>query len=118
MEMGHPQVGDEFSMTVGFAPTHGTPVSMGNPHYVVFVTDFSPGWQKEGAEIGRHQDFKQGVKVEFARVKDGHDIEVRFYQRGGGATHSSGTGSCPSAVAAIDAGYVKSPAQGHPAGGR
>jgi diaminopimelate epimerase len=117
MEMGQPQLGDEFSMTVGFAPTHGTPVSIGNPHYVVFVTDFSPVWQKEGAEIGRHQDFKQGVNVEFVRVKDEHDIEVRFYERGVGETQSSGTGSCASAVAAIAAGYVKSPVKVHAVGG-
>ena len=90
MEMGEPQVGSEFSMTVGFAPTHGTPVSMGNPHYVVFVDEFSPVWQKEGAEIGRHNDFKHGVNVEFVRVQGEHGIEVRFYERGVGETQSSG----------------------------
>ncbi|HWS17877.1 MAG TPA: diaminopimelate epimerase [Candidatus Elarobacter sp.] len=117
MEMGEPKVGDEFSMTVGFAPTHGTPVSMGNPHYVVFVHEFSPVWQKEGAEIGRHQDFKQGVNVEFVRVKGEHDIEVRFYERGVGETQSSGTGSCASAVAAIAGDHVKSPVKVHAPGG-
>ena len=55
---------------------------MGNPHYVVFVTEFSPQWQAEGEEIGRHQDFKHGVNVEFVRVTGEHDIEVRFYERG------------------------------------
>ena len=117
MEMGEPQVGSEFSMTLGFAPVHGTPVSMGNPHYVVFVTEFSPQWQAEGEEIGRHQDFKHGVNVEFVRVTGEHDIEVRFYERGVGETQSSGTGSCASAVAAIAAGHVKSPVKVYAAGG-
>jgi len=117
MEMGEPQVGSEFSMTVGFAPVHGTPVSMGNPYYVVFVNEFSPRWQAEGAEIGRHQDFKQGVNVEFVRVMGEHDIEVRFFERGVGETQSSGTGSCASAVASIAAGYVKSPVNVHASGG-
>ena len=117
MEMGEPQVGSEFSMTLGFAPVHGTPVSMGNPHYVVFVTEFSPRWQAEGAEIGRHQHFTQGTNVEFVRVMGEHDIESRFYERGVGETQSSGTGSCASAVAAIAAGYVKSPVKVHAAGG-
>jgi diaminopimelate epimerase len=117
MEMGEPQVGSEFSMTLGFAPVHGTPVSMGNPHYVVFVTYFSPQWQAEGAEIGRHQDFKQGVNVEFVHVLGEHDIEVRFYERGVGETQSSGTGSCASAVAAIAAGHAKSPVKVHAPGG-
>ena len=117
MEMGEPQVGSEFSMTLGFAPVHGTPVSMGNPHYVVFVNEFSPVWQKEGSEIGSHQDFKQGVNVEFVRVMGEHDIEVRFYERGVGETQSSGTGSCASAVATIAAGLARSPVQVHAAGG-
>jgi diaminopimelate epimerase len=116
-EMGEPQVGSEFSMTLGFAPVHGTPVSMGNPHYVVFVTGFSPRWQAEGAEIGRHQDFKHGVNVEFVRVTGEHDIEVRFYERGVGETQSSGTGSCASAVAAIAAGHAMSPVNVHAPGG-
>jgi diaminopimelate epimerase len=117
MEMGEPQVGSEFSMMLGFAPVHGTPVSMGNPHYVVFVTEFSPQWQAEGAEIGRHQDFKQGVNVEFVRVQGEHDIEVRFFERGVGETQSSGTGSCASAVAAISASLARSPVKVHAPGG-
>jgi diaminopimelate epimerase len=90
---------------------------MGNPHYVVFVTEFSPRWQAEGTEIGRHQDFKQGVNVEFVRVQGEHDIEVRFFERGVGETQSSGTGSCASAVAMIAAGHVKSPVTVHAPGG-
>jgi len=117
MEMGEPQVGSEFSMTVGFAPVHGTPVSMGNPHYVVFVTEFSQRWQAEGAEIGRHQHFTQGTNVEFVRVMGEQDIEVRFCERGVGETQSSGTGSCASAVAAIAAGFARSPVKVHAAGG-
>ena len=117
MEMGEPQVGSEFSMTLGFAPVHGTPVSMGNPHYVVFVSEFSPVWQKEGVEIGRHQHFTEGTNVEFVRVMGEHDIEVRFYERGVGETQSSGTGSCASAVAAIAAGLARSPVKVHAAGG-
>jgi diaminopimelate epimerase len=117
MEMGEPRVGDEFSMTVGFAPVHGTPVSMGNPHYVLFVKDFSPVWQAEGAEIGRHHDFKDGVNVEFVRLKGPNEIEVRFYERGVGETQSSGTGSCAAAVAAISSGHMTSPVKVHAPGG-
>jgi diaminopimelate epimerase len=117
MEMGEPQVGDAFSIKAAFGQAHGTPVSIGNPHYVVFVKEFSPAWQAEGAEIGRHHDFKHGVNVEFVRVKGQNDIEVRFYERGVGETQSSGTGSCASAVAAIAAGHVSSPVEVHAPGG-
>jgi diaminopimelate epimerase len=117
MDMGRPQVGDDVAITVAFGKVHGTTVSMGNPHFVIFVKAFSPAWQVEGAEIGRHRDFKQGVNVEFVRVVSRNDIEVRLYERGVGETQSSGTGSCASAVAAIALGYVNSPVSVRAPGG-
>jgi diaminopimelate epimerase len=117
MDMGEPQVGDDFSIKLAFGQAHGTPVSMGNPHFVVFVKDFSPSWQAEGAEIGRHHDFKHGINVEFVRVKSRNDIEVRFYERGVGETQSSGTGSCASAAASIASGRTNSPVNVHAPGG-
>jgi diaminopimelate epimerase len=118
MDMGEPQVGDSFSIAVASGEAHGTPVSMGNPHYVVFMKEFPPAWQEKAAEIGRHQCFKEhGVNVEFVRVKSKNDIEVRFYERGVGETQSSGTGSCAAAVAAIAGGQVNSPVHVHAPGG-
>lgn len=117
MDMGEPQVGDDFSIKVAFGEVHGTPVSMGNPHYVVFVKEFTPAWQGEAAEIGRHHDFKHGINVEFVRIKSRNDIEVRFYERGVGETQSSGTGSCASAVASIASGRANSPVNVHAPGG-
>ena len=117
MDMGRPQAGEPFSVSTVFGEAHGTPVSTGNPHYVIFVKEFSPAWQSEGAHIGRHAGFAQGVNVEFVRVTGKNDIEVRFYERGVGETQSSGTGSCASAVAAIAAGHVSSPVNVHAPGG-
>jgi len=107
--MGEPQVGDEFSIKVAFGDARGIPVSMGNPHFVVFVEDFAPGWQGDAAEIGKHHDFKYGINVEFVRVRDKENLEVRFYERGVGETQSSGTGSCAAAVAAVFAKKAESP---------
>src|SRR5215471_14516598 len=45
MDMSEPQVGDDFSIKVAFGEVHGTPVSMGNPHYVVFMKAFPAAWQ-------------------------------------------------------------------------
>jgi diaminopimelate epimerase len=117
MDMGRPQVGEPFSVSTVFGEVYGTPVSTGNPHYVIFVREFSPAWQSEGAHIGRHAGFAQGVNVEFVRVTGKNDIEVRFYERGVGETQSSGTGSSASAVAAIAAGHVSSPVNVHAPGG-
>ncbi len=115
--MGETQVGDEFPIKLAFREVHGVPVSMGNPHYVVFVTDFAPGWQAEAAEIGRHHDFKYGINVELVAVKDKQNIEARFFERGVGETQSSGTGSCASAVASIEAKKAESPVRVHTPGG-
>jgi diaminopimelate epimerase len=117
MDMGIPQVGDDFSIKVAFGEVCGTTVSIGNPHYVVFVKDFPKDWQRQGAEIGRHQGFAQGVNVEFVKVQSSNNIEVRFYERGVGETQSSGTGSCAAAVASIARGHTGSPLDVHAPGG-
>src|SRR5207302_6791681 len=62
--MGEPQVGDEFPIKAAFGEMRGIPVSMGNPHFVIFVEEFALGWQADAAEIGMHHDFKHGINVE------------------------------------------------------
>lgn len=116
-DMGEPQVGEEFSIKLAFAEVRGVPVSMGNPHFVVFVDSYSPGWQAEAAEIGKHHDFKYGINVELARIENRGEIEARFFERGVGETRSSGTGSCAAAVAAMAAGKAVSPVKVSAPGG-
>lgn len=115
--MGEPQVGEEFSIKLALGEVRGIPVSMGNPHFVVFVDEFAPGWQAEAAEIGRHHDFKHGINVELVAVRDKSHIEIRLFERGVGETQSSGTGSCASAVAAIATGRAESPLRVQAPGG-
>lgn len=115
--MGEPQIGDEFPIKIAFGEVRGTPVSMGNPHYVVFVDDFAPGWQADAAEIGKHHDFKYGINVELVKVKDPENVETRFFERGVGETQSSGTGSCAAAVASIFRKLAQSPVRVHAPGG-
>ena len=115
--MGKPEVGEAFSIPLTSGEVRGVPVSMGNPHYVIFVREFSSDWQVQAAEIGRNPAFKQGVNVELVIVRDKSNVEVRFYERGVGETQSSGTGSCASAVAAIATKQVQSPVRVHAPGG-
>jgi diaminopimelate epimerase len=115
--MGEPQVGTELPVRLAAREVRGIPVSMGNPHYVVFVKEFASGWQAEAAEIGRHRDFQQGINVELVSIEDGGNIAARFYERGVGETQSSGTGSCAAAVAAMATGKAESPVRVHAPGG-
>lgn len=115
--MGEPQVGEEYSVKLAAGSMRGVPVSMGNPHFVVFVEDFAPDWQMQAAEIGRDASFKHGVNVELVNISSRRDISVRFFERGVGETQSSGTGSCASAVAAIATGRAESPVRVNAPGG-
>ncbi|MGA9813292.1 MAG: diaminopimelate epimerase [Terriglobales bacterium] len=115
--MGEPQVGEDLAIHAASGEVQGLPVSMGNPHYVVFVPQFVPGWLTGAAEIGHDRHFKHGVNVELVVVKDEGNVEVRFFERGVGETQSSGTGSCAAAVAAIATERVRSPVRVHAPGG-
>ncbi len=115
--MGKPEVGDPFAVKFRDQEAHGTPVSMGNPHFVVCVSDFGKGWQTMGAKISTHPGFPHGTNVELVKLRNQGEIEVRFYERGVGETMSSGTGSCAAAVASIHAGMVKSPVRVQAPGG-
>jgi diaminopimelate epimerase len=95
----------------------GLPVSMGNPHYVVFVREFAANWPAHAAEIQRQPHFQQGVNVEFVAVDGNHDVRSRFFERGVGETRSSGTGSCAAAVAAMATARADSPVKVHAPGG-
>ena len=115
--MGKPEVGSERSLRTRFDEVRGIPVSMGNPHYVIFADAFPGGWQQRAAEIQRDSSFPHGVNVEYVRVHDPHHLEVRFYERGVGETQSSGTGSSASAAAAIATGRAQSPVRIETSGG-
>jgi len=117
MAMGEPQQSVPRVIKLAVGEVTGMPVSMGNPHFVIFVEEFEAGWQEEAAEIGRHAAFKEGVNVELVRVRDRGHVEIRIFERGVGETRSSGTGSCAAAVAAIDAGQADSPLEVEAPGG-
>ena len=81
-----------------------TTVDVGNPQCVCRVGTFAFDWKAAGAALERHPHFPHGSNVSFVRLSTGADghpgLEVRFWERGAGATLSSGTGSLGAAVAA------------------
>jgi diaminopimelate epimerase len=116
-EMGEPVVEPEFAVKISSGEMRGISVSMGNPHYVILVPEFSTGWQARSAEIQRSGHFQHGVNVVWVRPGGKHDVQARFFERGAGETQSSGTGSCSAAVAAMGAGRADSPVKVHTPGG-
>jgi diaminopimelate epimerase len=116
-DMGIAEVGKEKTVETSFDDFRGIPVSMGNPHYVVFVKQFDENWQAQAAEIQRYSGFEHGVNVELVVLGGQHDLQARFFERGVGETQSSGTGSCAAAVAAMSTGRLQTPVKVHTPGG-
>jgi diaminopimelate epimerase len=116
-EMGKAQVDPERALQTSSGDVRGVPVSMGNPHFVIFVSEFAGRWQSEAVEIQGQPQFPEGVNVEYAVVDSQFDLRARFFERGAGETQSSGTGSCACAVAAMSTGRADSPVRVHAPGG-
>lgn len=72
----------------------------GNPQCAVFVDEIPGDWLELGAAVERHARFPNRTNVSFVKVLDSSNLEVRFYERGAGATESSGTGSTAAFAAA------------------
>ena len=84
----------------GDALPDGVFVSMGNPHYVIFVSDVEAvDVECEGSRLEHHPRFPERCNIEFAQIRpDG--IRMRVWERGSGITLACGTGACATAVAA------------------
>ena len=79
----------------------GSAVSVGNPHFVVFVENAETVPVAElGPMIERHPMFPERTNVEFAEVMASDRLRMRVWERGAGITRACGTGACASAVAA------------------
>jgi diaminopimelate epimerase len=90
----------EGNITINGITFCGTFVSMGNPHFVIFVDDIRKmDVARDGALLEHHPLFPQRCNIEFAQVlADG--IRTRVWERGSGITMACGTGACATAVAA------------------
>ena len=78
-----------------------TPVSLGNPHAVVFVADVAcADVAGVGAALQRHERFPEQVNVGFLQVVDGKFGRLRVYERGAGETRACGSGAGAAMVAA------------------
>lgn len=79
-----------------------TLVSMGNPHCVIFVPEITDELVlKVGPKIENHLAFPNRINVEFVKVVDPIQLQMRVWERGAGETLACGTGSCAAGVAAI-----------------
>ena len=78
-----------------------TCVAVGNPHTILFVDDFNFDWKALGAEVEAHRVFPNRTNVEFVKVINRKRLRVTEWERGAGATGSSGTGAAAAVCAAV-----------------
>lgn len=79
-----------------------TGVSMGNPHAVVFEGELEHlPLEMYGIGFEYHPCFPERVNVEFAKVLDRKNVEMRVWERGVGETYACGTGACAVLVAGV-----------------
>ena len=77
-------------------------ISMGNPHCVIFVDDLDAVELSQiGPIIENLPQFPKRTNVEFAKVINKNEIELKVWERGAGITLACGTGACATVVAAI-----------------
>jgi diaminopimelate epimerase len=95
-------------------------VNTGVPHAVVFVDDpLSVDVVRVGRHLRFHPEFAPaGANVNFVRVRDPHNIDIRTYERGvENETLACGTGSIASAIVAARQGISAPPTRLNTASG-
>ena len=85
---------------------NGYCVSVGNPHFVIFVREFGVDLPAVGEQISRRNGvFSCGANVEFVKpTKQG--LSVRVIERGSGETYACGTGAAATFFVAKETGLV------------
>lgn len=86
------------------------PVSMGNPHAVIFMDDDFDidrfEIEKIGPKFEKNPAFPEGANTEFVKVISPDTFKMRVWERGSGETLACGTGACAVGSAAVKMGIA------------
>lgn len=105
VDMGKAEISDDLMLDLGF---ECTPVSVGNPHAVIFTDDVALILLRDiGPKIECNKAFPGRVNVEFVSVVGDNELRMRVWERGSGETLACGTGACASAAAAVSKGLCR-----------
>ena len=106
VDMGVVTWADDIIVDAGGRKVVCKPVSVGNPHAVVFVNNAERApLTSLGPQLERNKAFPGGVNVEFAQAVDETTLRARVWERGSGVTLACGTGACACAAAAVHEGF-------------
>ena len=108
----------DIPISTSFGTLNLTAVGTGNPHGVVIMDSVSDlDIDSIGPEIQNNELFPRKANIEFVRIINRNEIEMRVYERGSGETMACGTGACASVVATSRLGLTDRRATVHLKGG-
>ena len=109
LDVGRVEVGARDQLEVHGEPLEFTPVAVGNQHAVVRLDFDENDVGFYGPLIQSDARFPDGTNVQLVRVLGPHEIVVGVWERGAGATLSSGSSAVAAAAAAYANGWCESP---------
>ena len=105
VDMGKAEISADLMLDLGF---ECTPVSVGNPHAVIFTDDVALVLLRDiGPKIECNKAFSGRVNVEFISIVGDNELRMRVWERGSGETQACGTGACASSAAAVSKGFCR-----------
>jgi len=81
-----------------------------NPHLVIFSKLSDKDQAIIGAAFQKSDLFKDGVNINFARIKD-NQIHLKVWERGAGFTHACGSGAIATFASACKLGFAEEQAE-------
>ena len=105
VDMGAARVGTAQTLEIDGDVFEYVPVSIGNPHAVIYVDDVDDAPVTTlGPRIETHERFPDRTNVEFVEITSTGSVRQRTWERGCGETLACGTGACAVAAASVATG--------------
>ena len=103
VDMGEPELsfnsGEPLELFIDGEEWVVHPVSMGNPHGVVVVSNLdSLAFNTWGPILETHRVWPNKANIEFVEVLEDNHVRVKVWERGVGPTLACGTGACAAVV--------------------
>ena len=118
VDMGEPIISPSAEISVKGISYTVNPVSMGNPHSVVYLPEIEKlDLEFLGPDFECHPIFPNRTNTEFVEVIDRTHLKMRVWERGSGETLACGTGACAVLAASAFLGLCEREATVHLLGG-
>ena len=106
VNLGPAKFAKDTSLESGGRHYTGTPMTLGNPHFVILRAPEEGEVEEHGPALSVHSEFSAGANIEWMHVIDDQNAELVVYERGAGLTLACGTGGGGAAATAVMKGLL------------